>query len=54
VDDNRDDVVDDVGERETVPPYSQPLRGLRVRIRMYEPSTRQIRQATVETDFLRE
>jgi len=54
VDDNGDYVVDDVGERETVPPYSQPLRGLRVRIRMYEPSTRQIRQATVETDFLRE
>lgn len=54
VDDNGDGVVDDVGERETVPPYSQPLRGLRVRIRMYEPSSRQIRQATVETDFLRE
>jgi prepilin-type N-terminal cleavage/methylation domain-containing protein len=46
--------VDDTGERETVPPYPQPLRGLRVRIRIYEPSTRQIRQATVETDFLRE
>src|SRR6185369_14133857 len=29
--------VDDVGERETVPPYSQPLRGIQIRIRMYEP-----------------
>lgn len=52
-DDNRNG-VDDVNERDTVPPYSQPIRGLRVRIRLYEPSTRQVRQATVAADFINE
>jgi hypothetical protein len=46
--------VDDVSERDTIPPYSYPLRGLQVRIRLYEPSTRQARQATVATDFVTE
>jgi hypothetical protein len=46
--------VDDVNERDTVPPYSQPLRGLQIKIRVYEPSTRQVRQATVATDFITE
>lgn len=46
--------VDDISERETVPPYSQALRGLQVKIRVYEPSTRQVRQATVATDFVTE
>jgi type II secretory pathway pseudopilin PulG len=46
--------VDDANERETVPPYSQPLRGIQVKIRLYEPSTRQVRQATVGADFITE
>jgi prepilin-type N-terminal cleavage/methylation domain-containing protein len=46
--------VDDANERETVPPYAHPLRGVQVRIRLYEPGTRQVRQATVATDFLNE
>jgi hypothetical protein len=54
IDDNGINGVDDAGERETVPPYSQPLRGLQVKIRLYEPSTRQVRQATVATDFITE
>jgi prepilin-type N-terminal cleavage/methylation domain-containing protein len=44
--------VDDPGERETQPPYFVPLRGIQVRIRMYEPQTRQMRQATVGADFI--
>jgi len=47
-------VVDDVNERDTLPPYSQPLRGLQVKIRVYEPSTRQVRQASVAADFITE
>ncbi len=43
--------VDDVGERETSPPYPIPLRGIQVRIRLYEPDSRQVRQATVTSDF---
>ncbi|MCL4206386.1 MAG: prepilin-type N-terminal cleavage/methylation domain-containing protein [Pirellulaceae bacterium] len=46
--------VDDMGERETSPPYPVPLRGIRVTIRAIEPDTRQIRQASVISDFLPE
>jgi prepilin-type N-terminal cleavage/methylation domain-containing protein len=51
-DDNDDGVVDDAGERETSPPYPVPLRGLEVRIRVYEPSSRQVRQVTVRHTFV--
>lgn len=47
--------VDDAGERTPArdrPPYAFPLRGIQVRIRMYEPQTRQMRQATVGSDFV--
>lgn len=43
--------VDDVGERETSPPYPIPLRGIQIRVRIYEPDSRQVRQATVTSDF---
>lgn len=46
--------IDDAYERETVPPYAHPLRGIQIRIRLYEPGTRQLRQATVESDFISE
>ena len=46
--------VDDPGERETSPPYPVPLRGIQVKIRMIEPGTRQVRQATVGADFIQE
>jgi prepilin-type N-terminal cleavage/methylation domain-containing protein len=44
-------VVDDGTERETLPPYTITIRGVQVRIRMYEPGTRQTRQATVVSSF---
>ena len=50
-DDDNANGVDDVGERETSPPYPIPLRGIQVKIRVYEPDTRQVRQATVVADF---
>ena len=46
--------VDDVGERETSPPYPVPLRGIQVKIRAIEPDSRQIRQVTVVSDFIPE
>ena len=46
--------IDDSAERETTPPYPFPLRGVQVRVRMYEPGTRQMRQATVIGDFVSE
>ena len=43
---------DDPGELETLPPYRFPLRGIEVRIRCYEPSSRQVRQVTVRHSFV--
>jgi len=51
---NYDDGVDDVGERETSPPYPVPLRGIQIRIRTWDPDSRQVRQATVVADFVPE
>ncbi|MCA9124918.1 MAG: type II secretion system protein [Planctomycetaceae bacterium] len=44
--------VDDLGERETSPPYLYPLRAIQVRIRIVDHSSRQVRQATVESSFV--
>lgn len=51
-DDNGNDVKDEQQEFETAPPYSVPLHGLRVRIRCYEPTSRQIRQITIIHSFI--
>jgi len=43
--------VDDVGERETQPPYTAPLQGIQIRIRAFEPSSRQVREVTIVHKF---
>ncbi len=43
---------DDSAERETSPPYPVPLRGIEVRLRCYEPSSKQVRQVTIRHTFL--
>ena len=45
-------VVDDVAEMESVPPYLDPLRGIQIKIRTFEPDSRQVREVTVVADFL--
>lgn len=45
---------DDIGERETTPPYDKPLRGLQVLIRTYERDSRAIRQVRVNQHFMAE
>jgi hypothetical protein len=52
VDDDGNGIVDDADEQETSPPYPFPLRGIEVRIRVYEPSSRQVRQVTVRHTFV--
>jgi hypothetical protein len=52
IDDNSDGVIDDSLEAETSPPYPVPLRGMEVRIRTFEPTSRQIRQVTVRHTFV--
>jgi prepilin-type N-terminal cleavage/methylation domain-containing protein len=44
--------VDDETERETAPPYDVHLRGIQIRIRVFERDTRQIREVTVLQDFV--
>jgi hypothetical protein len=46
--------VDDVGERETRPPYDKPLRGVQVILRAYERDSRAIRQVRVNQHFMPE
>ncbi len=46
--------IDDMNERETSPPYPVPLRGLQVTIRVYEPSSKQVREVTVTESFVPE
>ena len=46
--------VDDVGERETSPPYPAALRGIQVRLRIIDRDSRQVRQMTVSSDFIPE
>lgn len=45
-------VADDPLEAETSAPYPYPLRGIEIRIRCYEPSSRQVRQVTVRHTFV--
>jgi len=52
IDDDSDGLVDEIDEQESAPPYPRPLRGIEVRIRCYEPSSRQVRQVTVRHTFV--
>jgi hypothetical protein len=52
LDDNNNGIVDDDGEKTNPPPYAIPLRGIQVKIRTFEPDSKQIREVTVVQDFL--
>ncbi len=45
-------IVDDDTEKINPPPYPIPLRGIQVKIRVFEPDSRQIREVTVVQEFL--
>jgi prepilin-type N-terminal cleavage/methylation domain-containing protein len=47
-------VTDDITETDTLAPYLAPLRGIRITLRVYEPSSQQIREAIVVHGFLPE
>ena len=44
-------IVDDPTEWISSPPYLTPLRGIQVKIRVFEPDSRQIKEVTIEQDF---
>jgi hypothetical protein len=52
LDDDANGIVDDANEMETQSPFAAQLRGVRITIRVYEPSSQQVRQMTVVGDFL--
>ena len=45
-------IVDDDAEKTYPPPYPVPLRGIQVKIRVFEPDSKQVREVTVVQDFL--
>lgn len=51
-DDDNNGLVDDPTEAIAPPPYPAPLRGIQVKIRTFEPDSRQIRELTIVQDFL--
>jgi type II secretory pathway pseudopilin PulG len=53
VDNDTDDQPDNRTEYETSPPYPVPLEGIEVRIRCYDPSSKQVRQVSLRNTFRR-
>ncbi len=53
-DNDSDGVVNDATEKVIFPPYATPLRGIQVKIRVYEPDSRQVREVTVTQSFVNE
>lgn len=51
LDDDGDGPVDDEDEWEAPPPYPHPLRGIQIKIRVFEPTSRQIREVTIVEEF---
>lgn len=54
LDDDGSNGPDDTFERETSPPYPVPLRGMQIKIRIDDPDSRQVREASVVSDFIPE
>jgi hypothetical protein len=54
LDSNNQNGVDDIGERETRPPYNYPIRGIEIRIRTVEKTTKQVHQTTILHSFVPE
>ncbi len=54
IDDNGDGVVDDVNELEAPPPYPFALRGVQIKIRCFDPDSKEIREVTVVQEFVPE
>ena len=52
IDNNADGLVDDALEQEAPAPYPLPLRGIQIKIRVFDPGSRQVRERTIICDFL--
>ena len=52
INDGPNGLVDDPTERETVPPYNNPLRGIKISIRVVDKNTDQVRQTSIRHSFV--
>ena len=52
IDTDGNGLVDDEVEQEAPAPYPVPLRGIQIKIRVFDPDSRQVRERTVISDFL--
>ena len=51
IDNNGNGLVDELAEYEAPPPYTAPLRGIKIILRVIDPDTRQVAQTTIIADF---
>jgi prepilin-type N-terminal cleavage/methylation domain-containing protein len=55
INDDSDGQIDEddeyTGEYETLPPYGYPLRGVEITLRVYEPSSQQVREVVIVQNF---
>jgi hypothetical protein len=51
-DNNSLGIVDNEGERTYAAPYPAPLRGVQIKIRVFEPDSRATKEVTIQQDFL--
>ncbi len=54
LDNDNQNGVDDIGERETQPPYNTALRGIEIRVRVVEKVTQQVHQVRIVHSFVPE
>jgi hypothetical protein len=52
IDDNGNGLIDEPYERDAIPTYEKPLRGIRISIRAMEPDSKQVREVTVVHEFI--
>lgn len=50
----RNGVVDDASEKESLAPYDERLRGIRIKIRVIDPDTKQVKQLSITQSFVPE
>ena len=51
IDNDGNGLVDESAEAETSPPYAVPLKAIEIRIRCYDPTSKQVRQITIRHAF---
>ena len=51
LDNNNNGIVDEPQELQSAPPYGVPLRAVRIRMRVYDPKSRSVKEVTIEKNL---